>query len=135
MVTLADVCEWLETLGIADNYYAYKIQAAQKKSIGVFDRTPNITDKVPIGGYKNAKSSELKCYLTIHWNTSGKETEEACNAIYEKLVEIISSGEDIIIGGHKAKVLITTPGAVDTGFDEKSRIYERVIWLDIHYIK
>jgi hypothetical protein len=42
MITLADVCEWIKTLGLAEDYYAYKFQGKHYNSIGVFDRTPNI---------------------------------------------------------------------------------------------
>ena len=134
MITLADVCDWIETLGLAEDYYVYKVQGKKKKSIGVFDRTPNSRERVALGGRKNTKTKELKCYLHIHWTDNGKETDEAGVEIYEKLCDAIDCKE-VIIGGHKAKVIIATNGVVDLGFDEMSRVYEKVVWLDIYYQK
>jgi hypothetical protein len=134
MITLADVCEWIETLGLAEDYYAYKLQGKRYKSIGVFDRTPNIVDPVPLGGMNNAKTKELNCYLHIHWTNNGKETDEAGNQIYEKLCDAIYGDEDIVIGGHKVDFIrIATKGIVDLGLDQVSQVYEKVIWLDIFY--
>ncbi len=132
MITLADVCEWIETLGLDVYCYAYKGPGKKRKTIGVFDRTPHTKESIKLGGLKNTKTKELRCYLHIHWTENGKESDEAGCQIHEQLCDIICGDEDIIIGNHKVDY-IRIYNIVDLGLDQVSQTYEKVIWLDIFY--
>lgn len=64
MIELADVRDWLKTLGSAEHYYIGKLDAKQDKSIGVYSRaTTGTPPGIALGGAPVQNGSEASVYL------------------------------------------------------------------------
>ena len=84
-MTLADIRDYVETLGIADYVYMSTLPHKPEKAVGVYNTRRAQAYSTAIGG-PQLKSYGTK-YLTclVHWNKSPRETEEAAAALFEAL--------------------------------------------------
>ena len=122
---LADVRDFIATLGVAEdrNVYMGKLENKKQKSIGVYNSKHEHAYTQAIGGKENASYSSKYVTLLVHWNKSCRDAERASMKLFSKLEEI-----------NKAKIkfvrLLTDP--VDVGTDDAG-IYETVIEIEIIY--
>lgn len=130
-MTLANVRDWLQSLGLADRFYIGKLDQKHEKSIGVYDNTKeNKSNVIAIGGYGNTKTQCKPVSLLLHWNKNMNETEKAAKKLF-KTIAGQALGADI--GGyHASYIKITSPGAVYVGTDANG-VYEYVLNLEIYY--
>lgn len=125
---LAEVKDWLKTLNVAENYYVGKLDNKKDKSLGVYQRTAGGA-QIALGGLDNTKHAVKRISLLLHWNDNAKETEIAANELYNKL---ITTNRPVIGDKQVYCIIMRTAEPEDVGSDDKG-IYERVIWMDIHY--
>ncbi len=126
---LADIRDWIKTLGVGENFYIGKLDNKKEKSIGVYQRRPSGKAEVAIGGIENTKTVTKQVSILVHWNQYANETEEAAKKLYDK---ILYSKEVTIAGKHVNYIRLEVPEPVDVGTDDNG-VYERVIWLDFIY--
>lgn len=129
MLLLADIKDWLKTVGNAEHYYTGKLDNKKQKSIGVYQRASYGPKKYSIGGNKKYEVKNVS--LLVHWNENAKETETAAMELFEKLEEM----KQFRINDTKVYFLsMQVPEPVDVGTDDNG-IYERAIWLDLYFMK
>lgn len=129
MLGLADVRDWIESLGVGEHFYIGKLDNAKEKSVGIYQRKTNGSPVMAIGGQQNKKYDVKPISVLIHWTKSARETEEASFSLFEKILNI----SDLTIGQsciNHARLMVPEPQ--DVGTDDKG-VYERVIWLDLYY--
>lgn len=129
MITLADVRDWLKTYGVAEHYYAGKLDNKLERSVGVYQRTRSGSPVTAIGG-RELSSYEVKSIsVLIHWNQNAVETERASYALFNALL----SEKDLKINGTQIYYIrLNVPEPVDIGTDDKG-VYERVIEFDLFF--
>lgn len=129
MITLANIRDWIETLGIGENHYIGKLDNKKDKSIGIYQREGYGGSNIAIGGMSATKTMSKSISILIHWNKNANETENAAQSLYDKLLRT----KDVTINGHHIDYLyLAVPEPVDIGTDDKG-VYERVIWIDFYY--
>lgn len=128
-MTLADVRDWVKTLGIGENFYIGKLDNKKEKSIGVYQRKPSGKADIAIGGLRSTKTAIKQVSVLIHWNKYADETEDAAQELYDKLLRV---KEVTIAGKHVNYIRLEVPEPIDVGTDDNG-VYERVIWLDFIY--
>lgn len=129
-MTLANVRDWLKTIGLAEHYYIGKLDRKEDKSLGVYSRAGTGTPPVTaLGGLDCTRTEAKRVSLLLHWNNNASETDEAAQALFEAL----RAAENVQIGGHQVDYLrLMVPEPVDVGTDENG-VYERVLWVDFYY--
>lgn len=82
-MTLSDVRDFIESLGITENVYQGKMPDKEDKSIGVYNSKHNYPYKTALGG-TSCESYGVK-YMTflVHWNKSPQDTEDASNSFHK----------------------------------------------------
>lgn len=132
MLLLTDVKNWLiELFPVAEHFYCGKLDNKKEKSIGVYQRRPSGSYKIPMGGIENKSYEEKEVSILVHWTKYSGETEEAAFSLFEQ----IRDAQYVIIGNHRvAYIRMDTPEPIDVGTDDNG-VYERVIWLKIYYCK
>lgn len=130
MLGLAEIRDWIKNFGIGENFYIGKLDNKKDKSIGIYQRrTQDQTYHTAIGGINCTKVNTKHVSILLHWNKNARETEEAANDLFEKIIETT----DITIAKkHIYYVRMDTNEPIDVGTDEKG-IYERVIWITFFY--
>lgn len=128
-MTLADVRDWVKTLGIGEHFYIGKLDNKKEKSVGVYQRKPSGRADIAIGGLKFTKTAIKQVSVLIHWNKYADETEDAAQELYDKLLRV---KEVTIAGKHVNYIRLEVPEPIDVGTDDNG-VYERVIWLDFIY--
>lgn len=130
MIELADVRDWLKTLGLAEHYYIGKLDAKQDKSIGVYSRAATgAPPDIALGGMPCTKTAVKRVSILLHWTNNARETETAAQALFE----VLQVAESVQIGESQVNYLcLLVPEPVDVGTDDAG-VYERVIWMDIYY--
>lgn len=133
MIILADVKDYVATLGIAekDHCYCGKMADKKDKSIGVYPLKNRQPNRIPIGGMHNASYGMKGISILVHWNESPRESEAAANALQEALI----SCREEEINGQTIKfidVAYNEPVSVDT---DDNGIYEYVIECLFYYEK
>lgn len=130
MMKLADVRDYIKTLGITEHVYSGKMDAKNDKSIGCYHSKHTPEYRTAIGG-PSLKSYGTK-YVTflVHWNKSPRETENAAIQLFEALEEV----KNAKINNETIKFiqLLTEPVNVDT---DDNGICEMVIEAAIFYDK
>lgn len=88
-MTLADVCDFTESLAIADHVYMGDLPDKEEKSIGVYNSKHQQAYHTALGGV----SGYGQKYVTflVHWNKSLRETEKAATTLFDRLCEVRSS--------------------------------------------
>lgn len=131
MILLKDIKDWLKTFEAADHYYMGKLDAKQKKSVGVYQRKNNNPPRVCIGGYDNASYDVKSISILVHWSLDADETEVAALKLFNKIKE----SKNVTINNiHIPYIKLLNAEPVDVGTDDNG-VYERVIELDIYYSK
>ena len=115
---LADIKDWIKTLGVGDHF-----------SIGVYQRQISGGANIALGGLDNTKTASKAVSILIHWDKYANETEEAAQTLYDKLLHVTDLE---IAGKHMNYLQLDAPEAIDVGTDDNG-VYERVIWLTLHY--
>lgn len=129
MLGLAEVKDWIKSLGIGENFYIGKMDNKKDKSIGIYQRKAEGEPFTAIGGLECTKTDTKQISILIHWSKNAKETEEAAYSLYNKLRE---TGKTTINGIQIDYIKLEVPEPIDTGTDDKG-IYERVIWFNLIY--
>lgn len=128
-MTLADVRDWVKTLGIGEHFYIGKLDNKKEKSVGVYQRRPSGNAEIALGGLDSTKTATKQVSILIHWNQFANETEDAAQELYNK---ILKANEVTIAGTHVNYIRLGVPEPIDVGTDDNG-VYERVIWLDFIY--
>lgn len=129
MLSLADIRDWIKSLGAAEHYYIGKLDNKMEKSIGVYQRQENGPPVTAIGGLGCTKYDIKKISVLVHWSKNARETEAAASALFEKLRHFTS----VEIGQtHITYLMLLIPEPQDVGTDDNG-VYERVIWFDLYY--
>ena len=128
-MTLSDIRDWIQSLGVGEHFYIGKLDNKQEKSIGVYQREPYGPAQIAIGGLDVSKTAMKSVSLLIHWNKNARETERRAQFLYNKLL----CKRDVTINGTRVNyIYLAVPEPVDVGTDDKG-VYERVIWMDLYY--
>ena len=131
MILLSDVRNWLESLGVAENYYVGKMDNKKENSIGVYQLKDSSPPRFGLGGYDLSSYEKKGISLLVHWNKNAVETEEKAWEIYQTILH----AKDLTIGKHKVQFLtLNTREPVDVDTDD-NHIYERVIEFVIYFDK
>lgn len=128
MMTLAEVRDWLKTLGVAENYYIGRLDNKKEKSLGVYNLARRGTPVTALGG---ASSYDVKgVSLLLHWNKNARETETAAHFLWNKLFG--AAHIDVPGGSHIQYIqpLVPEPIAIET---DENGVYEYVIEINIYY--
>lgn len=129
MLGLADVRDWIKSLGVGEHFYIGKLDNKQERSVGIYQRKTTGPPITAIGGPQNKKYDVKPISVLIHWTKNARETEEASFSLFEKLLNI----SDLKIGQtHINYVRLMVPEPQDVGTDDAG-VYERVIWFDLYY--
>lgn len=131
MITLADVREYIASLGIAeeDNVYIGKLDNKKQKAIGVYSRSGSGSPNIALGGIDCTLYDTKRLSLLVHWTKDKSQTEQASNSLFEELKNVSSPD----IGDTKVSYLrLMVPEPQDVGTDDNG-VYEYVIWLDLIY--
>lgn len=129
MIGLSDIRDWMKTLGVGEHFYIGKLDNKQEKSIGVYQRDAGSGAQIAIGGLEATKTLSKRVSVLIHWNKNAKETENAAQYLYNKL---LCCSEVMINDAHVNYIYLETPEPVDVGTDDDG-VYERVIWMEFFY--
>ncbi len=129
MIGLADVRDWIETLGIGEHFYIGKLDNKLEKSIGIYQRKSSGRADIALGGLDCTKTETKHISILIHWNKYADQTEKAAQELYDKFLRVTNL---TIAGKHVNYLRLEVSEPVDVGTDD-SGIYERVIWLDLIY--
>lgn len=130
-MTMGNILDWLETLDVAEHYYANRLDNKLEKSLGVYARTGSFGRPVmAIGGLQNSSYDILPLSLLLHWTRSFPESEAAAQALWDALVEIA----DVDIPGdqHIQFLQMDVPRPVYVSTDANG-IHEYVINFNLYY--
>ena len=84
-MTLADIRDYIDSLGIADHVYMGKMPDKQEKSIGVYNSKHQRAYTTAIGGPRMEGYRAKYVTFLVHWSKSLRETENASTALFEAL--------------------------------------------------
>ena len=130
-MTLADITDYVASLGIAEHVYMAKMQDKRQKTIGVYNASRNDAYLTAIGGVDLHSYGVYNISLLVHWNKSPRETEDAA----ERLFSALERTQETTVNEETIKFIRPLYGAsVDVGTDD-SGIYERVIEAAVVYKK
>lgn len=121
-MTLADVRDYIDSLGLADYVYMAKLPDKQDRSIGVYNSKHQYPYKVAIGGPALESYGTRYITLLVHWNKSPRETEKAATALFEA----IRSAREEKINDATIKFFQPLYEIQDVGTDDAG-VYEMVI--------
>lgn len=128
---LADVWEYVKSLGIGEKVYMGKLDAKSEKSIGVYNSKHNHPYRTAMGGAQMQSYGTKYVTLLVHWNKSPRDTEKAAYSLFEKLKQ----AREVTINEAKIKFIqLLTDGPVDVGTDEAG-VFEMVIEAAFVYAK
>lgn len=129
MLYLEDVRDFISGLEVTadDHVYIGKMDNKKDKSIGAYQLKQARAPTVSLGDSGTYKVKPIS--LLVHWTKSARETEKAAWRLYDMLskVEHVTINGKIII---YIQMLQEEPVDVDM---DNSRIYERVIEINIYY--
>lgn len=119
---LADVRDYIDSLGIAEHVYMGKLPDKEDKSVGVYNSKHQYPCHATLGGPSLEGYGEKYVTLLIHWNKSPRETEKAAVELFEKLRTM----RDAIVNNETIKFFQPLYPVQDVGTDDAG-IYEMVI--------
>ena len=134
MLKMTDIRSWVAGLGLVDDAHTYmgKLDNKKQKSIGVYNRSRETAEDVALGGRDATSCATKSISVLVHWNKSAAESEEAAQALFQKLQ---SYDTEFTIGETDVFYLeLQVQEPVDVGTDD-SGVYEYVIWVDFIYRK
>lgn len=129
-MTLADVRDYIDSLGLADYVYMAKLPDKQDRSIGVYNSKHQYPYKVAIGGPELESYGVKHVTLLIHWSKSPRETEAAATAVFNAI--LVAS--EVKINESTIKFFQPLYDLQDIGTDDAG-IYEMVIEAAVIYEK
>lgn len=129
-MTLADIRDYIASLGLADHVYMGRMPDKHDKSVGVYNSKHTRAYKTSIGG-PSLKSYGAK-YVTIlvHWNKSPRDTEKVATALFEA----VRDTREATVNNETIKFIQPLYGLQDVGPDD-SGICEMVIEAAVFYSK
>lgn len=80
---LADVRDYVASLGLAEHVYMGKLPDKKDKSIGVYNSKHEQAYRTAIGGTVLESYGIKNMTLLVHWNKSLRETEAAAARLFE----------------------------------------------------
>lgn len=119
---LADVRDYIDSLGIAEHVYMGKLPDKEDKSVGVYNSKHQNVYHTALGGPSLEGYGEKYVTLLVHWNKSPRETEKAAVELLEKLRTM----RDAIVNNETIKFFQPLYPVQDVGTDDAG-IYEMVI--------
>ena len=126
-MTLADVRDYIASLGLAEHVYMGKLPDKLEKSIGVYNSKHQRAYTTAIGG-PDMEGYEVKyATLLVHWNKYPGETEEAATGLFEALRRT----QNVRINDVTIKFILPLYDIQDVGTDNAG-IYEMVIEVAIY---
>lgn len=126
---LADIRDWIKTLGVGDYFYIGKLENKKERSIGIYQRQASGGTNIALGGLDCTKTASKSVSILVHWTKYANEAETAAQELYDKLLHV----EDLEIAGkHMDYLQLDVPEPIDVGTDNNG-VYERVIWLTLYY--
>lgn len=128
-VELADIRDWIKTLGIGNHFYIGKIENKKERSVGIYQRQPSGSADIALGGLDCTKTTRKEISVLVHWDKYANETEEAAQTLYDRFLQVTDLE---IAGKHVDYLQVDVPEPIDVGTDNNG-VYERVIWLTLHY--
>lgn len=131
MLKIADVRQWISSLGIAEDEHVYigKLDNKQQKSIGLYPRAASGVPEIALGGLDCTTHATYRASMLVHWTKKISESEEAAHKLFMALQEVT----DLTIGGvHIDYLRLAVPEPQYVGTDDAS-VHEYVIWLDFIY--
>ena len=93
--TLADVRDWIRTLGVGLHFYVGKINNKQEQSVGVYERPSYTAPDISSGGLDTTKTMSMQVSLLIHWNKNSMETDQAARELYGPQLKIRCDIEEL----------------------------------------
>lgn len=123
---LIELCDFLETLNLAENYYIGKIDNSKLKTVGIYPLAA--MRRVEAVG-KESSYDVAGFRLLVHWNKNARQTEDAARNVFEKLRYINSLDMGNI---HVDYIDLTDGEPVFLGTDENG-VYEYHIAGNIYY--
>ena len=127
---LADVRDYIDSLGIAEHVYMGKLPDKEDKSVGVYNSKHQNVYHTALGGPSLEGYGEKYVTLLVHWNKSPRETEKAAVELLEKLRTM----RDAIVNNETIKFFQPLYPVQDVGTDDAG-IYEMVIEGNFIYEK
>lgn len=129
-MTLADVRDYIASLGLAEHVYMSKMPDKQDKSIGVYNSKHTTAYKTAIGGPELESYGVKYVTLLVHWNKSPRDTEEAAIRMFEA----IQQTRQATINNATIKFILPLYELQDIGTDDAG-VYEMVIEAAVYYDK
>lgn len=129
-MTLADIRDYIDSLGLSKNVYIAKLPDKQKEAIGIYNSKHQYPYRATIGGTSLEGYREKYISILIHWNESERETE----AIAAELFEKIRTARDIETDNETIKFMQPLYELQDIGTDDFG-ICEMVIEAVVIYAK
>ena len=114
---LADVRDYIDSLGIAEHVYMGKLPDKEDKSVGVYNSKHQNVYHTALGGPSLEGYGEKYVTILVHWNKSPRDTE-----LFEKLRAM----RDATINNETIKFFQPLYPIQDVGTDDAG-IYEMVI--------
>ena len=127
---LADVRDYIDSLGIAEHVYMGKLPDKEDKSVGVYNSKHQNVYHTALGGPSLEGYGEKYVTLLVHWNKSPRETEKAAVELLEKLRTM----RDAIVNNETIKFFQPLYPVQDVGTDDAG-IYEMVIEVAVIFEK
>jgi len=129
MLTLADIRDYIKSLGVGTNFSIGKIDVNKDESVGIYQRPNYGNANIAVGGLETTKTQIKEVSILVHWNKNAKETEAAAQSIFNELL----TAENVTINEQPVSyIALRMPEPVDVGTDDNGT-YERVIWADFYY--
>ena len=131
-MTLADVLQWLKSLGVpsgVEGWTIARLDAAKERRVGVWQDPSSGPREVALGGPSATVTRTKRVRVLVHWNRNARDTETAAQALYDA----IAAADHPAVGDATATyVEMACPEPVDVGADEQG-CFERAIPFVIHY--
>lgn len=129
-MTLREIRDFVDELGVSEHVYMGKLDSKQEKSIGVYNSKHMHTYKTAIGGASLESYGTKYVTLLVHWNKSPRDTEKAVTALFEAL----KNTREAQINNETIKFIQPLYEIQDVGTDD-SGTYEMVIEAAFIYAK
>lgn len=129
-MTLEDVRDYIDSLGLAEHVYMGKMPDKKDKSIGVYNSKHQHAYKTAIGGPALESYGMKYVTLLVHWNKSPGETEKAATALFGA----VTKAREITVNNSKIKFIQPLYDLQDVGTDDAG-IFEMVIEAAVIYEK
>ena len=129
MITLEQVTDWIEALGIGEHFYFGKLDGNMQKAIGVYNRKEPLPAIIALGGTSNSTYNIKRISILVHWNQSASDTEESAMQLYQN----IAQSSNVTIGDSKVYFIrLSQNEPIDLGTDDNG-IFEYSIEFDVYY--